>query len=186
MSTTWFKRFRMQFDVTRLDRLVPATHDHYSFLPWNPDLVNDHAEAKYHSFCEELDANVFPCLGNQEGCRKLMKEISCRRGFLPKATWLVVYDDPFHSFVENCGTVQGVRESADEGSIQNLGIAPEHRGIGLGTTLLIHALRGFRDSGLRRVNLEVTAHNTGAVQLYERIGFNILKIVYKSIHLDYC
>ena len=32
-----------------------------------------HAEVKYKSFREELDSNVFPCLGDREGCRRLME-----------------------------------------------------------------------------------------------------------------
>ena len=46
--------------------------------------------AKYLSFHSEIDANVFPCLGEYDGCVRLMQEISRKDGFLPEATWLVV------------------------------------------------------------------------------------------------
>lgn len=185
MTVTYFKRYRMQIDLNSIDDVEFEQHDRYDFLPWKSSLVADHAQAKYLSFCNELDSHVFPCLGDLVGCRQLMREISCRKGFVPEATWLLVYRDRFNNHVENCGTVQGIRESLSEGSIQNLGIVPEHRGYGLGTALLIHSLAGFRRLGIERVRLEVTAHNEGALKLYRQLGFATTKIVFKSIDLAY-
>ncbi len=185
MSVTWFKRYRMQIELGSV--LVPEapTHDRYEFLPWHANLVGDHATAKYCSFRDELDSHVFPCLGNADGCRKLMKEIFGRKGFVPEATWLLKFTDPFNGHSENCGTVQGICDEQQTGSIQNLGIVPAHRGFGLGSTLLSYSLQGFRSAGIERVNLEVTAHNESALNLYRRLGFTIKKIVYKSIDLAY-
>ena len=66
------------------------------------------------------------------------------------------------------------------GAIQNLGIVPAHRGRGLGTCLLERALEGFRQAGLARVFLEVTADNEGAIRLYRRLGFRVVKTVFKA------
>lgn len=185
MTVTYFKRYRMQFDLRdgclEADPLAPG----YSLVPWSPGTIPRHANAKFRSFREELDANVFPCLGDAEGCLRLMKEISCRQGFIPKATWLITCTNPKSGIVENCGTVQGIREQPDVGSIQNLGIAPGHRGKGLGSVLLAHALAGFRSTGIKFVTLEVTAQNYGAVRLYERMGFRVLRTVFKSIDVPY-
>ncbi len=185
MTVTYFKRYRMQIDLRSVIPFSIREYDRYQFLPWSSNLLQDHAQAKYLSFCDELDAHVFPCLGNAEGCHNLMREISCRRGFIPEATWLLVFHDPFTDQLENCGTVQGIRESLTHGSIQNLGIVAEHRGYGLGTALLKHALLGFQHIGLEQVKLEVTAHNEGALKLYHRLGFEIVKTVYKSIDMAY-
>ena len=46
-----------------------------------------HADVKYLSFRTEIDANVFPCLGDCDGCLRLMHEIRQKPGFLPEATW---------------------------------------------------------------------------------------------------
>ena len=185
MTVTYFKRYRMQFDLR--DGLVNPAElpSDYQLVSWRGDILEAHANAKYRSFREELDANVFPCLGDAEGCLRLMKEISCRQGFIPRATWLVTYVDPDTGQKENCGTVQGIREQTDVGSIQNLGIAPGHRGKGLGTVLLANALRGFSYEGIKFVNLEVTAQNYGAVRLYQRMGFRTLRTVFKSIDVNY-
>ena len=39
----------------------------------------------------------------------------------------------------------------------------------------MRSLQGFRDSGVERVYLEVTAENQGAIRLYERLGFRTVK-----------
>jgi hypothetical protein len=145
-------------------------------------LLKAHAEAKYLSFREEIDANVFPCLGDRSGCLRLMTEIAEKDSFLPGATWLVTCNGSGGP-VEYCGTVQGICENLDTGSIQNLGVTPPHRGRGLGTLLLLRALEGFRAAGLDRVLLEVTAHNESAVRLYKRLGFAKVRIVYKAVEV---
>lgn len=180
MGLTYFKRFRMEVDLDEDLFVPPPLPPGYSIVPWRESLLDAHAEVKYLSFCYELDVNIFPCLGDREGCHRLMRDISRRESFLPRATWLLQYTPPGREKVEYCGTVQGLSDSPTSGSIQNLGIVPEHRGLGLGTRLLHAALVGFRDSGLERGNLEVTAQNTGAVRLYRRLGFRTVRTVYKA------
>ena len=114
-----------------------------------------------------------------------MKEISCRQGFIPEATWLAVKTDPQTGELRNAGTVQGLRDQVEVASIQNLGIVPEHRGHGLGSVLLERSLAGFYDQGIKFVTLEVTSHNTGAIRLYRRMGFKTMRTVYKSAELSY-
>ncbi len=185
MGVTYFKRFRME---VVLRGLLPAVEDPpvaYQFHPWDPSLVELHAEAKYQSFCGEIDAVVFPCLGDLAGCHRLMTEISEKRGFLPEATWLVTHSRPGQGRGDACGTIQGISDGVGGGSIQNLGIIPEHRGAGLGTQLLLRAMAGFAQAGMERVYLEVTAQNADAIRLYRRIGFRRVKTVYKAVEVAY-
>ena len=186
MTVTYFKRYKMQIDLAEIKNESVRQFEDYSFASWNRNLVDQHAEAKYFSFCDELDSHVFPCLGSADGCLKLMNEISCRKGFVPEATWLLVYQPKGASHFENCGTVQGIRSSSNEsGSIQNLGISRAHRGRGLGSQLLLRSLNGFASVGVQKVSLEVTAQNEGALKLYKNVGFEIIEIVYKSADLVY-
>jgi GNAT superfamily N-acetyltransferase len=143
------------------------------------------ARAKYLSFRDEPDTALFPCLGEFEGCRRLMQEIAERPGFLPGASWLVVRTSALGGRTEFCGTVQGVCERHGVGAIQNLGVVESHRCHGLGRNLLVRALDGFRQSGVRRVSLEVTAQNSSAIRLYRRIGFTTVKVVYKAVETEY-
>ena len=181
MSITYFRRYRMEIQLN--SQLAPVQlPEGYQLTPWHSDLVELHADVKYQSFCFELDANVFPCLGDREGCRRLMRDISRRENFLPAATWLLEYHG---TTAESCGTIQGVVDRTGVGAIQNLGVTPAHRNLGLGTQLLMGALHGFRAHGLRRAYLEVTAQNSGAVRLYERLGFKRIKTVYKAVEVAY-
>jgi len=183
MDLTYFKRYRMEIDLAGRDLSVRAP-DGYGFLPWDSALLQAFAETKHRSFSEEIDANVFPCLGELEGCRRLMEEIARKPGFLPEATWLAIHRAGGRR-PEYCGTVQGVRDRQGRGAVQNLGITPPHRNGGLGTALLFKSLRGFRAAGVRRVHLEVTARNLGAIRLYHRLGFRTAKTVFKAVEVVY-
>jgi ribosomal protein S18 acetylase RimI-like enzyme len=183
MSTTYFKRFRMEIDFARHEpRLLPAP-DGYYLLSWDDSLLEIHAKTKYRSFCDEIDAHVFPCFNELAGCRRLMHDIAGKPGFMPEATWLAVCRKAADEEDEYCGTIQGIRQSGGVGSIQNLGIIEGHRDRGLGTCLLYAALRGFRRAGLSRASLEVTAENEAAIRLYHRHGFEIVKTVYKAVEM---
>jgi len=184
MSLTYFKRFRMEIDLRgRLPE--PVVPPNYELLPWDAALLPAHADVKYRSFREELDSNVFPCLGDATGCVRLMTEISRKPGFLPAATWLAVWRGDRWQPQDYCGTIQGIRERSGTGAIQNLGIAPGHRDRGLGSALLLTSLAGFRRMGLDYVQLEVTAENVGAIRLYKRLGFDVVKTVYKVAEVAY-
>lgn len=185
MDLAYFKRFRMEIRLAGRDFRPSPLPSRYYVLPWEESLLDAFAQAKYRSFRNELDANVFPCLAEFKGCRRLMSEIVRKPGFLPDATWLVVYLPGGHRRPEYCGTVQGVRDKYGLGAIQNLGTAPEHRNAGLGTCLLLHSLAGFRRAGISRVYLEVTSQNQGAIRLYRRVGFVTIRTVYKAVEAEY-
>ena len=185
MGLTYFKRYRMEIDLARKLAVPAYLPRGYRFVPWSSDLLEDHAEVKYQSFRLEIDANVFPCFGDREGCLRLMQEIARKDGFLPAATWLVEYTGAGPHKEEFCGTIQGLHESSGLGAIQNVGITSHHRGRGLGTKLIQRALEGFQQLGLRRAYLEVTAQNQAAVQLYQRIGFRKIRTLYKAVEVAY-
>lgn len=185
MALTYFKRFRMEYDLRSELFVPPPLPSGYWLLSWDERLLDAHATAKYESFRFELDANVFPCLGDMEGCHRLIREIANRPGFTPQATWLIGTQNNPQKRFEYCGTIQGIRDERDTGSIQNLGITPGHRSRGLGQILMWNALRGFREIGLEKASLEVTAQNSRAFELYRRLGFQATKTVYKAIDVAY-
>jgi hypothetical protein len=205
MGLTYFKRFRMEIDLRGRDFSSPHLPERFYFVPWDRSQLEAHAETKYHSFRTEIDSNVFPCLGDYAGCLHLMEEIAAKPGFLSGATWLVActanavdtgHEDvgnrsnnhhpaDKHAAIRFCGTVQGVIDRTGMGAIQNLGVVPQYRGLGLGSALMQQALAGFQNAGLRRAFLEVTAQNSSAVQLYKRLGFSRARTVYKVSEVAY-
>ncbi|MCS6849845.1 MAG: GNAT family N-acetyltransferase [Gemmataceae bacterium] len=170
----YFKRFRMERELGN-DLPAAVLPAGFSWWPWQPVLLEHHAEVKFQCFHDEIDATIFPSLGCRQGCLLLMTEISRRPGFIPEATWLVVGPDG------PCGTVQGIRERPGVGAIQNLGVVPGCRGRGIGEALLLQALHGFCRVGLGRAVLEVTAQNDVALRLYRRLGFRCRRTLYKAV-----
>jgi ribosomal protein S18 acetylase RimI-like enzyme len=204
MGLTYFKRFRMEINLAR-ELPEPVPPPGYRLIAWDPELIPAHAETKYLSFRAEIDANVFPCLGDSDGCLRLMTEISRKEGFLPEATWLMALEDDAELADEAytsdrygietlrrpattvyCGTIQGIRDRSNFGAVQNLGVSPDHRSRGLGVCLLLKALQGFQRAGLREAFLEVTAQNEGAIRLYRRLGFHKARTVYKAVEMVTC
>jgi ribosomal protein S18 acetylase RimI-like enzyme len=180
MALTYFKRYRMELDLAGRDPSWVPTPKGYQLFPWSKALLEAHAAAKFLSFRDEMDANMFPCFTDLAGCRRLMTDISRKAGFVGHATWLAVALGEDGQPLESCGTVQGVRDRFGLGAIQNLGVTPPHRCRGLGTALLARALAGFRQAGVTRIYLEVTADNEGAIRLYRRHGFHVMKTLFKA------
>jgi ribosomal-protein-alanine N-acetyltransferase len=179
MGIVYFRRFRMEIDLTAGIFHAPQPPAGYRLAAWDDQLLEAHAETKFRCFHWEMDANVFPSLSTREGCQRLMTEITRRGSFVPEATWLLEHWPASARRPELCGTIQGVAEDKI-GAIQNVGITSDHRGKGLGTLLMQQSLAGFQAAGIQRVFLEVTAQNSGACRLYERLGFRRAKVVYKS------
>jgi [ribosomal protein S18]-alanine N-acetyltransferase len=184
MGLVYFRRFRMEIDLGEPLFPQPPLPPDYRVVAWADKLLDSHADTKFGCFRGEMDANVFPSLSTRDGCRRLMTEITRRSGFVPSSTWLLEYWPAAGRRPEPCGTIQGVAED-NVGAIQNIGITPQHRGKGLGTVLLWHSLTGFKAAGTDRVFLEVTAQNSGACRLYERLGFQRTKVVYKVSEVAY-
>ncbi len=172
-AVSYFKRYKMETDLRALPS--PRLPHGFDFIAWNYELLDAHADILFGSFHQEIDAQVFPSLGDRQGSLCLMIEMTRKRGFLPEATWLLMGP------LGPCGTVQGMRERGGLGSIQNLGILPSWRGRGLGEALLLQALHGFRQAGLGRALLEVTSQNDAAIRLYRRLGFRRAKTLYKAV-----
>jgi len=178
--SVFFKRFRMQVELPRvLPERSPDTI--VQWHPWHSKWCGLDALAKWESFRWEMDGNVFPCLADREGCRQLMRDIVSKLNFVPEATWLATTgEDPLDPTTLNpIGTIQGLRTGPVHGAIQNIGVAPEWRGKGIGRELIRRALLGFQETGCKTVSLEVTVHNLAAIRLYQSVGFVNKETVFK-------
>lgn len=185
MSLAYYKRYRMVCDLTHTSLTIPILPDGYVWTPWERGQEDRHALVKFHSFRDEIDSEVFECLGDYHGCYQLMKDIAQQPGFLPEATWLITTPGPAGSTgYEDCGTIQGVTVSETTGCIQNVGVGPNHRHQGLGRALVERCLLGFQSAGMKRVTLEVTANNADAVELYRRMGFEMTRTLFRQLDLE--
>jgi ribosomal protein S18 acetylase RimI-like enzyme len=71
------------------------------------------------------------------------------------------------------GMVRGAQNDADRDAayLISMWVAPEARGRGIGAALVAEVIAWARGRGLRRLLLDVGAHNAPALRLYERAGF---------------
>src|SRR5690606_31350375 len=128
MRTTYFKRLRMEINLRRVDLPESVLPEPYEWRAWHPVLIEAHARGKWESFRSEIDAILFPSFVDIAGCRRLMRDISHRRGFLPQSTWLISRAADGFGGPHPVATIQGVNLGWWRGSIQNVGVVPEHRG----------------------------------------------------------
>jgi ribosomal protein S18 acetylase RimI-like enzyme len=169
----YVKRHRMEAAPLKPDPSVPLPPG-FAWLAWDDRLLEAHADVLLASFAAEPDAELFPNLGRPDGCRRLMRAVRDADGFCPAATWLIVRPG-------GCvGTIQGLIEGR-HGMIQNVGVDPACRNLGLGRALVRKALAGFAAGGAVRAYLDVTAQNAAAVRLYKRLGFRRRSAFYKQV-----
>jgi ribosomal-protein-alanine N-acetyltransferase len=69
-----------------------------------------------------------------------------------------------------CGFIL-VRHAAGEAEILTLAVAPEHRGLGIGRSLIEAAREQLQVSRVKELWLEVAEDNSAARRLYDRAGF---------------
>ncbi len=62
---------------------------------------------------------------------------------------------------------------AKKGHIISIAVLEEKRGAGIGTTLIKEALEEIRKASGKECYLEVRTTNTGAIALYDKLGFKI-------------
>jgi len=180
MLAARYKGFRMEIDLRRIDLPPAELPDGYRWLPWRPILIERHAQVKWRAFRDDLDGQVFTCLSQIEGCRRLITDIGSQARFCPNATWMVAFQPEVSWPADDCGTIQGISRSGGIGAIQNVGVVPEHRGLGLGRAIVLKALEGFWQDGLNFATLEVTADNEVAVDLYRSLGFRVARVLYRE------
>jgi ribosomal protein S18 acetylase RimI-like enzyme len=81
------------------------------------------------------------------------------------------------------GTVM-VGYDGHRGWINYLGVEPAHRQQGIGRALMVEAERLLRAEGCPKINLQVRASNTNAVEFYRRIGFAMDDVVSMGKRLE--
>jgi ribosomal protein S18 acetylase RimI-like enzyme len=62
-------------------------------------------------------------------------------------------------------------ENAHVIQVQGLAVHPSARRRGIAAMLLTEAMQRLRERGTRKLTLRVLSTNTGAIALYERLGF---------------
>ena len=66
------------------------------------------------------------------------------------------------------------RDGLDEATIYHMGVAPAHRGTGIGRLLLRHATQRLVSHGVWRIYCDTSSNNEPMIHLFEREGWTRL------------
>lgn len=167
-----------------------------SILKWKTNsmveiksLSNIHFDVLFDSF-----ARAFAEYEIQPDKAELIKMLH-RRGFVPDLSFGAFDSGSLVSFTFNgIGAFNGVKTAYDTGT----GTIKEYRGQGLASKVFNESIPFLVEAGVEQYLLEVLQHNTSAVSVYRKQGFEITRefnyfvqqmnditLKSKSIHKDY-
>jgi len=64
-----------------------------------------------------------------------------------------------------------------KGHVVSIAVMPEHRGKGIGYTLMKEAMKNMEKYNAKECFLEVRVSNQPAINLYKKLGFQIVKVI---------
>jgi len=73
-------------------------------------------------------------------------------------------------------------EFAKKGHIVSIAVLPEYRRQGIAKTLMIEAMKGMEAYNATECFLEVRVSNQPAINLYKKLGFQIIRIIKAYYH----
>jgi ribosomal protein S18 acetylase RimI-like enzyme len=139
------------------------------FRQWTEDREEESAALIAAAYRGHVDSRINDQYNSVSGARRFLDNIvqypGCGR-FLPAASLVAERQDG-----RLAGLILGSLVAADTGHITQVCVAPEHKGQGVGYELMRRSLSSLAQNRCERVSLTVTAANTGAIELYQRIGF---------------
>lgn len=168
------RRLRLELDLATTPLPVSPLPHGFQWGAWRNDRAAAHASVLYEGFRGELDARILPSLATLSGCGETVDSTVRDFRFVPEASWLVLAPVKAGRPESPCAAIQVV--SVDSGRvarIQNVAVLREFRGRSIGRALIVRALRGCRQLGFGRIQLDVTATNRVATSLYRSLGFRL-------------
>ena len=137
--------------------------------PWSVARQDESARLVAQAYRGHIDSEINDQYRSPDGARRFLSNIiqypGCGTFFAPAA----------YAAIDARGALCGISlaslVSSDTGHITQICVAPARKGSGIGYAMLRSSLLALAAQGCRRVGLTVTSANTGAIRLYERMGF---------------
>jgi len=99
-----------------------------------------------------------------------LKTMCTRRGFNPALSFAAFEGEKIVSFTLNgIGNFNGMKTAYDTGT----GTLKEYRGQGLASKIFAYSIPYLKEANVNQYLLEVLQHNTKAVSVYQKIGFEV-------------
>jgi ribosomal protein S18 acetylase RimI-like enzyme len=161
----------MMFDAGRFPTLPPKPLEQsLRFDHWQDRYHEDAARAIAAAYRGHVDGEINDQYRHAGGARRFLLNIVQYPGcgsFRQNASWLAWLREG--SML--CGLSLASSVARDVGHLTQVCVVPGLRGAGAGYELVRRSLVSLMEDGCRAVSLTVTASNTKAVGLYERMGF---------------
>lgn len=143
---------------------------HIVFENWAERHQDDAARVIASAYEGHVDARINDQYRSVAGARRFLLNIvqypGCGNFFQPGS---YVASDTLSGHL--CGICLASLVSAEVGHITQICVTPDVRGTGVGYELLRRSMSALAEYGCRSASLTVTSSNTGAIELYERVGF---------------
>jgi len=160
-------RFTMYREVIELqsDRPLPFG---YRPEPWTAQVLPAFAAVLAVAFSDSPDLEYYPKLSSKDGCVEILEEISESAGFLPGASWLVLFNREPAAIVLSSRAVQGLMSR-----VNIVAVAPRHRRVKVGTHLLNKAMWAVRDRRIPGTMLRINRNNRVGIRFFRSAGFQV-------------
>ncbi|PFA69736.1 hypothetical protein CN378_02925 [Bacillus sp. AFS015802] len=155
-----FQEYVMEHSLTD----IPTIETPYSlsFKSWSPSSNEIFYEVYVASFRDRSGFPGWPI-------EKWVEWISGDPDFLPDKSYIAKVKD------QAVGFITAAQDSGKTGFIIQAGVIPEWRGKGIAAVLTAKCLEELRQDGMKSAGLHVNQNNPGAIKLYERLGFKIIR-----------
>ena len=169
-----FERNFMRVDLRRSALSEGRVRRPMYIEKWSDHLQDAAAHLIAAAYTGHIDGSINDQYRTPAGARRFLYNIvqypGCGTFFRPAS---------FAAFEASSGHLCGISLASlvapECGHITQICVSPSVRGTGIGHALLRRSLIALRDLGCHSASLTVTAANEDAVQLYERVGFHIMR-----------
>jgi ribosomal protein S18 acetylase RimI-like enzyme len=165
------RRNFMELDLDGLERLPAGKANHHNVIDgWTERKQDEAASLIAGAYQGHVDSDINDQYRTPAGARRFLLNIvqypGCGSFFQP-ASYVAV--DAKTSRL--CGICLASLVNADIGHITQVCVSKAVRGSGVGYELMRYSLLSLAKHACRKASLTVTATNTEAIHLYERMGF---------------
>lgn len=154
--------------TARIPRAIP---EGFEVVPWDRRHDREASQLLYLAYRNHVDAAINDQYGSSVGSERLIDNIVRHRGcgeHLPRTSRVAVHRNS--QKLAGILAITSVRPGVTA-HIPQVAIAREFQGSGVGSAMIGESFLDLAERGYREVSLTVTAANSGAVRLYQRLGF---------------
>jgi len=170
-----YSRQFMLLDLLKMAEPKPGASNGMRLTRWNDRYFEPCSKLIYLAYADHVDGEINDQYRSRAGALKFLKNIILLPGcgqFVPGASF-VLHQPGSDDLV---AAVLTSEVSPGVGHTTQICVVPGYQGHGLGRMLMQTSAEALRGMKFRELTLTVTSENHTAVKLYEKLGFQTIKI----------